>query len=343
VGDRLPAILKSEDYECWLPLSGEAASVEQSGSRPDFEQLPLLLNSLQGMFAGVFELDTCARNEVPDSTRNHNLAGVGHIHNARREMNRNPENICFGPLDLAGVQASPNLNAKRDHRFHDRLSTPDRAPRAIERDEKPISQRLNFVAAEARYFPANGSVMSLQQFMPRFVAQFTRPRGRTDDIGEHEGRQHAARFGCAACLGPGDEVHDHIRDLQGIVSDPVNVVRTIQLYELGARNMGGEEPAGLNTDGRILGPVQNKRRNENGRQDIVNVDLAVHAHQIDDGRRTPAQPFISGQVRRDVARVVGAELPNSGLRRGKAWSRKLFGAKLNACPARWPELGPLKQ
>jgi len=28
---------------------------------------------------------------------------------------------------------------------------------------------------------------------------------------------------------------------------------------------------------------------------------------------------------------------------GKAWSRKLFGAKLNACPAGWPELGPLKE
>ena len=89
----------------------------------------------------------------------------------------------------------------------------------------------------------------------------------------------------------GDKIQDDVRDLQGVFADPIDVIGTIQLDELGVGNMLSEKPASLNADRRILRSVQHKCGNENRGQDIFDVDLAVHAHQTDHGGRTAAQSF----------------------------------------------------
>src|SRR5438876_3608183 len=122
------------------------------------------------MLASIVKRDTGARDEVLYGSRNDHVARTCSIHDARREMNGNSENFRVGPLDLAGMQTGTDLDAERDHGFHDRLSAMDRARGAIEQDEKSISQRFHFAAAEARHFPANCCVVRLQQFAPGLVS-----------------------------------------------------------------------------------------------------------------------------------------------------------------------------
>lgn len=136
------------------------------------------------MLTGVVERDTGTRDEVLYGPGNDHLARARRVHNARREMNGDAENIGFGPLHLAGMQAGADFDAKRGHGFGDGLGTMDRARRAIEQNQKSIAQGFHLAAAKACHFPANRRVMRLQQFAPRLVAHFTRPQRRGDDIGE---------------------------------------------------------------------------------------------------------------------------------------------------------------
>ena len=122
------------------------------------------------MLTGVVELDTRARDEVLYGPGSNHLARARRIHNARREMNGDAEYIRFSPLHLAGMQAGADLDTKRGHGFGDRLGAMDRARRAIKQDQKSIAKGFHLTAPKAGNFPANGSIMRLQQFAPRFVS-----------------------------------------------------------------------------------------------------------------------------------------------------------------------------
>ena len=84
-----------------------------------------------------------------------------------------------GNFDLAGMQATADLNAERVNRLGDGPRATHRARRAVEGGEKPVSERFHFIAAGAREFSPHRRVMGVQQIAPALVAQMLGPRGRS--------------------------------------------------------------------------------------------------------------------------------------------------------------------
>ena len=81
---------------------------------------------------------------------------------------------------------------------------------AVERRQEAVARGLDLATAKAFDRCANGGMMAKQPIAPRTVAEGRELFGRTDDVGEDDGRQDPIYDGCLAHSG--EELADFIDD-----------------------------------------------------------------------------------------------------------------------------------
>ena len=106
--------------------------------------------------------------------------------------------------------------------------------------------------------------MAIEQVAPSPITKFGRALGRIDDVSEEHGHQGAVGLDCRPFSG--EELLNFIDN--GIrVADPPQVILAWKLGELGARNMLSEITALADVERAITGPMEDKGRHPNDRQD----------------------------------------------------------------------------
>ena len=123
----------------------------------------------------------------------------------------------------------------------------DRPGRAVERGEEAVADDLDLVPAEALELAPDDPVVVRQQALPAAVAELGRQLRRADDVGEQDGREHAARLGRRP--NAGHEVLD-LGDDRVLVAGPDQVVGAGQLDVLRAGDVLGEVPSVLDAEAR---------------------------------------------------------------------------------------------
>src|SRR5216684_3657404 len=129
------------------------------------------------MSASLVEAQTRSGDQILDGSRYQHLARPGERRDARGDVDGDALHVVAGDLNLAGMEATADLNVERTDRLGNGAGTTHGTCRAVERGEKPIAKRSHFVAAEAREFPPHRRVMRFEQIAPALVAQLLRPRG----------------------------------------------------------------------------------------------------------------------------------------------------------------------
>src|SRR5436190_11631766 len=84
------------------------------------------------------EPEAGARDEVLHGARHEDLAASGRGADARADRQRNPGDLSFVQLALAGVDADPHLDPDGADRVQDGLRAADRARGTVERREEPV-------------------------------------------------------------------------------------------------------------------------------------------------------------------------------------------------------------
>ena len=97
-------------------------------------------------------------------------------------------------LDLAGVDAGPDLEPDAPTASTIALARADRPRRSVEHGEEAVAGRVDLAAAEARQLGSDRRVMALEQLPPAAVAELRRELRRADDVREQDGRQDAIRL-----------------------------------------------------------------------------------------------------------------------------------------------------
>src|SRR5205823_13953830 len=89
-------------------------------------------------------------------------AASGRGADARADRQRNPGDLSFVQLALAGVDADPHLDPDGADRVQDGLRAADRARGTVERREEPVPGRVAFLAAEPRHLVSDHGVVSCE-------------------------------------------------------------------------------------------------------------------------------------------------------------------------------------
>jgi hypothetical protein len=90
--------------------------------------------------------------------------------------------IVAGSFDLAGMQATTNLNVERANSLGNRARATYGTSRTVESGEKSVSKRSNFAAPVTHEFTSHRRVMSGEQIVPALVTHLLRPRGRAHNV-----------------------------------------------------------------------------------------------------------------------------------------------------------------
>ena len=89
------------------------------------------------------------------------------------------------------MQPGPDRQAIVVGPIADGAGAADRAGGPIEGGQKAVASCLDLVASVATEFTTDGRIVPGQHVAPAPVTQLGSTRGRTDDIGEQDGDQHA--------------------------------------------------------------------------------------------------------------------------------------------------------
>jgi len=120
--------------------------------------------------------------------------------------------------------------------------------------------------------PLDEAVVGSEGRGPRLVAQLRRAFGRSDDVGEQHGRQHAVRR-CGAALA-GEERLDFVQHAVGVPGEP-HVVVAVELHESCVPDSLDEILCVFATHVAVATPVQQQRR----RLDALERGADVGAHE----------------------------------------------------------------
>ena len=192
-----------------------------------------------------------------------------------------------------GVQSGPDLEPERRHRLRDCAGAANPRCRPVERREEPVARRVDLAAAEALELTSDDRVVTLDEVAPTLVADARGGLRGLDDVGEENGREHPIGFGAAA--NSGQELL-HLAEHRVGVADPGQVVAARELHDARAGDSradhgrlvrrrhqvlaGGSPRCGAVTETCVL-PVEDERRDMDGREHRADVDLAVHPMQRD--------------------------------------------------------------
>src|SRR4029453_4536528 len=203
-------------------------------------------------------------------------------------MHRDAANIVVNDLAFSGMQSGSDLNSERSNAVGDAAGAAHAARRTIECGQHTVPSRAYLQAAKTRQLAAYDPVKALQKVAPAAVTERRRPVRRADDIGKENGRKDSIRLPAVAL--PGEKFFDLIED-RVHVGTIWQMVLARKLYELRAGNPVGQEARTSHMRHKVANGIQDQRGNMDGRQDMANVDLEIHAghRQCRTGARCHAQ------------------------------------------------------
>ena len=105
-------------------------------------------------------------------------------------MHTDAADVVTASLQLAGVDAGPDLQVELRDRGIDRASARDGTGRAVERGEDPVTRRLHEAAAVRRDLFGGDGIVVVEHATPRLVADRHGLLGRSHDVGEEHRGQH---------------------------------------------------------------------------------------------------------------------------------------------------------
>jgi hypothetical protein len=101
--------------------------------------------------------------------------------------------IVADEFALAGVNASPNLEAELVRLVPNLARAPDRARGTVEARKETVTRLLYLAATETLKLRTGQRVVALAQLTPSHVPQLSGAPGGIDDICEQDGGQHPVR------------------------------------------------------------------------------------------------------------------------------------------------------
>src|SRR3954447_19592301 len=140
---------------------------------------------------------------------------------AGTDVDCDPRELVADHLAFARVHARPDLEPQPADRLDGCLRAANSAGRPVERREEPVAGGVQLAAPESLELAANGGVMCFEELAPAPVAEFGRALGRTVDVREEHGCQHAVRL--IGLPPPGQELADLLEDLVAAIPGPRNV------------------------------------------------------------------------------------------------------------------------
>src|SRR5215218_4420321 len=156
-------------------------------------QAPCPGDALERVLAAIGEVDAGADDEVLDRVRDEHLARRRQRTDARTDVDGESADVVADRLALARVQTRAQLDAQIAHCVAQLERTADRPRRPVERCEEGVAERLHRASAVARELRTAELVVTREQLTPGTNAEARSRLGRTDDVGEHDGRKHAIR------------------------------------------------------------------------------------------------------------------------------------------------------
>ena len=171
------------------------------------------------------------------------------------------------------MDAGADLQPDRRHRPDDCRRASHRAGGAVEGGQEPVSGRIDLPTTKSGQLFADERMVPFEQVPPGSIADRARVLRRADDVGEHDGGEHAIVVG--GRTNPGHEllnlVEDRIR-----IAEVRQMIDTIELHELCAGNVISQVPCVAGITEEVAPPLQDQRRHLHRRQDRANIDLGVH-------------------------------------------------------------------
>ena len=83
-------------------------------------------------------------------------------------------------LDLAGVNAGPDLDSERLHALDGGGRTPDGAAGTVEHGEETVADRVNLASTETAQLATHEGMVALEELPPRSITVLSRKAGRPE-------------------------------------------------------------------------------------------------------------------------------------------------------------------
>src|SRR5439155_5013254 len=157
----------------------------------DSVQAPSIRNALQVALARVLGPEIRSDDQVLDGIRDQNLAPSSQCADSSADVYGDAANLRVDCFDLARVQTRPYLQPKRLDRLGDGYRASHAPSRAVEHGEEAVARGVDLRAAIAAQHGPDHGVMTLDDVLPRPVSELGALGRRSNDIGEHDGREHA--------------------------------------------------------------------------------------------------------------------------------------------------------
>ena len=102
------------------------------------------------MSASLAEAETGPGDQILDGSRYQHLARPGERRDTRGDVDGDALHVVADDLDLAGMEATADLNVERTDRLGNGAGATHGTCRAVEGGEESVPKRSHFVAAGAR-------------------------------------------------------------------------------------------------------------------------------------------------------------------------------------------------
>jgi hypothetical protein len=149
--------------------------------------------------------------------------------------------------------------------------------------EEAVARGIDLAPPEALQCLPDDVVMPVEQVAPGPIAELQGAFGRTDDVAEQHGGQHA--LGLLGFADRGAERPNLANDLPG-VRQPRRMVLAFEFDIARTRQQARQFPPAAHVDLLVAARVHDQRRRVHRGQHRTNVDLQVHVVQRHHGGRT---------------------------------------------------------
>ena len=238
------------------------------------------------MLAALVELKARAGDEILHRLRDEHFSPARQSRDARADRDGDAGDLALVQLALARVDARANLEPELAHAVHDRVRAANRPRGPVERREETVAGGVLLVAAEPGQLAPHEGVVPVEQLPPGVVAESSGPLGRTDDVREHQRREHGV--GNFRCDLSGHEALDLLGELRR-QEDAPPIVPGDSLRPRGRNALRDVERVRL-----VVLPfaVEHDRRHPHRRQNLTEVGITPGSvHGVRDRRaRTDANP-----------------------------------------------------
>ena len=254
----------------------------------NLEEFDAIAETLEAMRTAILEPKFRTRHKIADRARHQYTVAFRHGCDAGRDVDGDAADILALELDLARMDAAADSTGRRVRRRGDLARASHGTRRAIEGGKEAVAQSLDFSSPKPGDFSSHDVVVPVEKSLPVAISHLG--ARRVESTMSVKSTVASTRSDSASLRAP---VRNSSISSAGRsdVAGPDDVIGARKLDELGARDVLRQKATTLHIHPRIAGPMEHESRNADRREDVANIDLAVHSHQRDHRRRTCAQSF----------------------------------------------------